>query len=175
MNTNIATIANDFAERVARAQYSVEYYALYTRLDEAGKYPDNYVGHIGGGFHPASFAEVSNTSVDNCAGLHSYQGFDFYEEAARILVKFTRKAYDPGMPVEDFFHGLRVRLSRIVRTWEGWLRDLLEERAFYEMLEEIAYRLEYDEANRLLEVAWLLRHAYIGKEWQEAILSLLSV
>lgn len=34
--------------------------------------------------------------------------------------------------------------------------------------------LEYENAQRVLEVAWLLNHATLGEEWQEVILSLLS-
>lgn len=166
-NTNTIT-------RIKQAQYSSVYSELYTRLVEAGKCPDNYVGHFSGGFHPARFAEVSNTPASSCVALHSYNDYDFYEEAARLLVDFTRNALRSGMLTEDFFRGLRARLSRIIRTWDNWVRDELEEGNFFELLEEMAYLLEYENAQRVLEVAWLLNHTTLGEEWQGAILSLLS-
>lgn len=172
INNTIVTITT--TERISRAQYSSEYTELYTRLYEAGKCPDTYVGHIGEGFHPARFAEVSNTSVDSCVALRSYQRYNFYEEAASILGKFTRKALSSGMPVEELFHGLRARLSRIIRTWDNWVRGELEEQGFFQQLEGLCELLEYEEAQIISEVAWLLNHDTLGEEWQEAILSLLS-
>lgn len=165
---------NTTVTRIQQALYSAEYSELYARLYDAGKCPDNYVGHISWGFHPALFAEVSNVPASSCVALHSYKIYNFYKEAARLLVDFTRDALRSGMLTEDFFRGLRARLSRIVRTWDNWVRDELEEEGFFEMLEEMSWLLEYENAQRVLEVAWLLNHATLGEEWQGVILSLLS-
>lgn len=170
--TNVAT--NNTAERIARAKYSAEYTALYTRLDEAGKRPWEYRVLSEEWDHPARHAEVSNVHVYNCAGLRSYQKFDFWIEAERILIKFVSNALDGWMPVEDFFHGLRTRLSRIVRTWDHHVRGRLNAFEFFDLLEAMARRLEPDEAERLLKVSWLLDHDILREKWQEAILSLLS-
>lgn len=122
----------------------------------------------------AALAEVSNASVDSCVALHSYQRHNFAKEASHLLAKFTRKALSSGMLTEDFFRGLRARLSRIIRTWDYQVQYELEEGRFFEMLEEMAYLLSYENAQRVLEVSWLLNHDTLGEEWQEAILSLLS-
>lgn len=169
--TNVAT--NNTAERIARAKYSAEYTALYTRLVIAGKCPWEYRTDCY--MHPARFAEVSNVHVYNCAGLRSYNKFFFGVAAEGILNKFAIKAYESGMPVEDFFNGLRARLSRIVRTWDKWMVEDLENEQVFAMLEATAHRLEPEEANRLLKVTELLHRDTLSEECQEEILSLLSI